>query len=242
MEPPIFRAWSVGSSTVSNAHDLEVDVNNDEPSEQPDGRLTRRTLLKAAVGAGIGLAVVSEGASLAFAEDATEPASMPPQKGDYFVFADGTQKGELVTSEAIPLGGPPVRAWPVQVSGDAATPTIEVVRDGSTNNEVLLARFELDQYSPSTKNYVTPEGVVAYAATCTHQCCIVTDWNEAEHLFHCPCHGSEFDPLNNAQQTPTSPAPRPLPQLALKPDAAGSGYPTVAAKFRTQVGCGPGVR
>lgn len=219
---------------------------NDEAVPEPDRTATqdrpvvgRRTVLKSMIGTGIGLALASKGLNLAFADDATAPNAMPPQKGDYFVFIDGSKKGQLVTSADLTVGGPQVRVWPTQVSGDPASPTVSVVRDGNVQNMVLLSRFEVDQYKPDTKPYVTADGVVGYAATCTHQCCVVSDWNADQHLFHCPCHGSEYDPLNHAQQTPESPAPRPLPQLPLVLNAEGGEYPTVAAGFRTAVGCSP---
>lgn len=217
-------------------------MNKKEDQESPpprtEGLVTRRTVLKEIVGVGVGVALASSGLKFVLAQDAVDPKTQPPQKGDYFVYSDGAQKGKLVTSEALALGGPQVRAWPAQVEGDAADPTVSLIRDGNAQNLILLARFNQADYKPDTKAYVTSDGVCAYAGTCTHQCCVVTDWVADQHLFHCPCHGSEFDPLNHAQQTPESPAPRPLPQLPLALDQSGI-YPTVAGKFRTTVGCDP---
>lgn len=206
--------------------------------------MSRRQLFKVAVGVGVGIAAVDAlGAVSAQQATDTEPASMPPQKGDWFVFADGTKKGQIIKADDVPLGGPQVLAWPAEVSNkasaDGSAPTIEVVRNGNSQNEVLLARFDESDYSPSTKGYTTATGVVAYAATCTHQCCVVSDWNADAKLFHCPCHGSEYDPLNGAKETPTSPAPRPLPQLPLAAAEEDDSIPTVASGFRTRVGCGP---
>lgn len=217
-------------------------MNKNEEEVNSPGRsedlLTRRAVLKEIVGVSIGVALASSGLRFGLAEDVVEPNALPPQKGDFFVFSDGAQKGKLVTSEALSLGGPQVRAWPAQIAGDPAAPTVNLVRDGNAQNLVLLTRFTQTDYKPDTKAYVTADGVCAYAATCTHQCCVVTDWVADQHLFHCPCHGSEFDPLNHAQQTPESPAPRPLPQLPLVLDQGGV-YPTVAGTFRTAVGCDP---
>lgn len=203
-------------------------------------RLSRRALFKSAITVGVGLAATGS-VSSAFAQAAaeTDPTKMPPQKGDGFVFAGQTKQGQLIMDADIPLNGPQVLAWPAQVSRASGKPVVEVVRDGNTQNAVLLARFAVEDFSADTKPYVTASGVVAYAATCTHQCCQVTDWVADQKLFHCPCHGSEYDPLNHAQETPTSPAPRPLPQLPLVADANGASMPTVASGFRTQVGCAP---
>jgi nitrite reductase/ring-hydroxylating ferredoxin subunit len=53
---------------------------------------------------------------------------------------------------------------------------------------------------------------VAYSAVCTHQGCTVAykDGNLA-----CPCHGSTFDPANDASVV-TGPATRPLPEIPVK--------------------------
>jgi cytochrome b6-f complex iron-sulfur subunit len=49
----------------------------------------------------------------------------------------------------------------------------------------------------------------AYSAVCTHQGCIV-GYQSNRKLFHCNCHGSEFD-LNG--KNIAGPAPKPLPAL-----------------------------
>lgn len=203
-------------------------------------KLSRRSLFKSAVTVGVGL-VATGGLRTVLAQEAAETdlSKLPPQKGDGFVFAGQAKQGQLITTDDVPLGGPQVLAWPAEVDTSGATPTVKVVRDGNTQNAVLLARFDPSDYSVDTKGYVTATGVVAYAATCTHQCCQVTDWEADKKLFHCPCHGSEYNPLNHAQQTSSSPAPRPLPQLPLVADADASSVPTVASGFRTQVGCAP---
>lgn len=216
-----------------------------KPSERNEGQTagqpSRREVLKTLVGSGVGLALTATGINLGLAQEATkpEPNAMPPQKGDFFVFVTGSKKGQLVTTDDVPLNGPQVQVWPAEVSGGPDSPTVSVVRDQNVQNMVLLARFPADQYSADTKPYITPDGVVAYAATCTHQCCVVSEWLADQHSFHCPCHGSIYNPLNHAQQTPDSPAPRPLPQLPLAANADGGKYPVVASGFRTTVGCGP---
>jgi len=49
------------------------------------------------------------------------------------------------------------------------------------------------------------EGVRAISAICTHLGCVLK-WIEDE--FHCPCHGSRFDPTGRVL---SGPAPSPLP-------------------------------
>lgn len=214
---------------------------HDEKSEASNGEgIERREVLKAAITLGLGLSAANM-IDWSFAQQQTEtdPKKMPPQPGDWFVFSQGSEKGKLVTVDDIPMGGPQVFAWPAKVSSMGDNPEIQVVRDGNRQNEVLLARFSEDAYDGSTKQYTTADGVVAYAATCTHQCCIVSDWEAQQGLLHCPCHGSEYNPLNGAKPQPGSPAPRPLPTLPLKKKGTNASYPEVADGFRTQVGCGP---
>lgn len=50
------------------------------------------------------------------------------------------------------------------------------------------------------------DGLLAIWQKCTHLGCAVP-WAENEHLFHCPCHGSIYNPEGVVQ---SGPAPRPL--------------------------------
>jgi Rieske Fe-S protein len=55
--------------------------------------------------------------------------------------------------------------------------------------------------------YRDDEGVVhAVSAVCTHMGCLV-EWESGERVWHCPCHGSRFDPDGKVLQ---GPAKRPL--------------------------------
>jgi len=59
-------------------------------------------------------------------------------------------------------------------------------------------------------------GVFAISTVCTHLGCIVK--READG-FHCPCHGSRFNPDGTVAR---GPAPAPLKWLAVKRVSAGS--------------------
>jgi cytochrome b6-f complex iron-sulfur subunit len=61
-----------------------------------------------------------------------------------------------------------------------------------------------------------PSRLFVIFARCTHLGC-TPDWLPAQNMFHCPCHGSEYDPegFNFA-----GPAPRPMDRcfVQLEPD------------------------
>lgn len=69
-----------------------------------------------------------------------------------------------------------------------------------------------------------PDGnFVAFSAVCTHQGCSV-NFDPSQELFICPCHGSEYDPTNNAAVV-HPPAPKPLSKLQIRVDqASGNIY------------------
>src|SRR5262245_60841663 len=100
---------------------------------------TRRMVLKAALGLGLGWSF-SHGA---MAQD-TDPRDARPRAGDRFVFATGERKGDLITSADLPLGGPPVLAYPTD-------PESQVVRDGSRLNQVVLIRFDPETLAEDTR-------------------------------------------------------------------------------------------
>jgi len=162
----------------------------------------RRMLLHAALGTGLSLLLVEH----TRAQD-TEPRNARPQEGDYFVFATGDRKGATIMPIDLPLGGPPVTAYPV-------APHMAVVRDGSRLNQVLLIHLDPAELSEATRAHA-PQGIVAYSAICTHEGCDVWLWQGEGKTLKCPCHDSEFDPKDGARVV-TGPATRRLPTLPLK--------------------------
>lgn len=59
--------------------------------------------------------------------------------------------------------------------------------------------------------YRDPEGGVhEVSASCTHLGCIV-QWNDAEHTWDCPCHGSRFNPVGDVINGPAVDNLRPAP-------------------------------
>ena len=64
----------------------------------------------------------------------------------------------------------------------------------------------------------------AVSAVCTHRNCKVDA--KPDHSFHCPCHGSTFDPAGKVTH---GPAIRDLPKFATAKNAAGHLLVTVTA-------------
>jgi Rieske Fe-S protein len=195
--------------------------------EHPGG-LARRRLLAAAVAAGIGAAV----SPAARAQEDAPGADERPQKADLLVFTEGDRAGEIIKPADLPLGGPPVHAWPMD-------PRTRVVRSGSRLNELLVLRLDPAEFDDDTRVRAV-DGIVAYSAICSHAGCPVTEWVKASEgdkdVFKCPCHGSEYDPRHNAEVV-FGPAPR---HLAALPLATENHSIAVAAMFLGKVGAQQG--
>jgi Rieske Fe-S protein len=159
----------------------------------------RRALFKAAVALGIA-------ASLPRVAMAA-PAKIRAKAGDRFVYVSGDKEGSVVSPDDLTVGGPQILAWPAD--GETGKP-----RDESLLNQVLLIRLDPSSLDEATKAHAA-DGIVAYSAICTHAQCPVAGWNTEKHVFHCPCHNSEYDPRHGAKVV-FGPAPRPLAALPLK--------------------------
>src|SRR5436309_703147 len=96
---------------------------------------SRRAVLQAALTVGLALPLFEFCPRLAHRALAQgDPKSQRPQAGDRFAFQAADRSGQLITGADVPLGGPPVPAYPVDSASGA-------VRDGSRLNQVLLVRF-----------------------------------------------------------------------------------------------------
>jgi Rieske Fe-S protein len=155
-----------------------------------------------------------------------EPANERPREGDVLVRFDSEKPTPLEPND-IPLGGPPMLAWPMDLVGD-------VVRSGSRLNKILLVRLD-----PATLIGVTQEraadGVVAYSAICPHAGCEVSGWADDQKTFECSCHYSRYNP-REAAAVIDGPAPRALAALPLK---VADGRLVVAKPFTARVGIVP---
>jgi rieske iron-sulfur protein len=160
---------------------------------------------------------------LATAARGDEAAAMPPQPGDDFVHLSGPNKGQIIRVDDLTLGGPQIQAYPAAPDG--------TVRSGSRLNLVILARFDPAALASATRA-LAADGVVAYSGVCTHQGCPVNQWSREQDAFVCSCHGSVFDPRDNAEVL-DGPAPRRLPALGLK---IAAGVVVVTSGFTGRVG------
>jgi rieske iron-sulfur protein len=186
---------------------------------------TRRTIILTALAAATRMAAPGPAA----AADEDPPGSDErPRKADVLVFSDGEHAGEIIKPQDLTLGGPPVRAWPMD-------PKSSVIRKGSRLNEVLVVRLDPAELDEATRARAA-DGIVAYSAICAHAGCPVTGWVKAaegdKDVFKCFCHNSEYDPRQGAQVV-FGPAPRRLAALAL---ATADGSLTVVATFVGKVG------
>jgi Rieske Fe-S protein len=159
-------------------------------------------VLKSALCVSLGLQFANQ--ALSETEDLKK---LRPQAGDMLVFSAEDRQGQILTPQDVPLGGPPVIAYPM----DAATQT---VRNGSRLNRILVVHFALEVFTAQTRA-VAVNGIVAYSAVCTHTGCDVFGWNDEDKYFVCPCHSSMFDPKDRARVI-NGPAPRPLALLPLQ--------------------------
>jgi len=155
-----------------------------------------------------------------------EPADERPKEGDVLVRFDSEKQIPLEPKD-IPLGGPPVFAWPMDLAAN-------VMRSGSRLNKILLVRFD-----PATLIGVTQEraadGVVAYSAICPHAGCEVNVWADDQKILECSCHYSHYNP-RAAAAVIDGPAPRALAALPLK---VLDGKLAVAKPFTARVGIVP---
>jgi rieske iron-sulfur protein len=182
-------------------------------------RSTRRTFLTVMSFLGLDLAA---DAIPAWAE----PASERPKEGDVLVAIDA-EKPVALEPKDIPVGGPPVLAWPMD-------PASNTVRRDSRLNKVLLVHLDPSTLVGSTQERAA-EGVVAYSAICPHAGCEVNGWLADQQILECSCHYSHYNP-REAAAVMDGPATRSLAALPLK---IVEGKLTVAKPFTGRVGIVP---
>ena len=168
---------------------------------------SRRSVLKTVAGLGFALPLIRLVARAPEARAQSDPKTARPQPGDRLVRAVEGGSWSALTPTAVPSGGPPVIAYPLD-------PTTGVVRDGSRLNQVLLVHLEPRDLVEETRARAVA-GIVGYSAVCTHTGCDQWEWEARAKTIKCPCHFSTFD-VKDAARVLDGPAPRRLPALPLK--------------------------
>jgi rieske iron-sulfur protein len=187
-------------------------------------RATRRDILAIAsvpLASVLGVSLASDG-SPALAE----PASGRPKENDLLVSIERDTTDALAPAD-IPIGGPPVLAWPMDPVGNT-------VQKGSRLNKILLLRLDPATLVGVTKERAA-EGVVAYSAICPHAGCEVSVWVAEQQILECSCHFSHYNP-REAAAVIDGPASRALAALPLK---IADGKLAVAKPFTGRVGIVP---
>ena len=205
---------------MSEAGEGAAEARGDGDREFAPCSCTRRALLGGLVAVGC-LAPLP-----AFAEAASPASKLRPQIGDRLAFATGARAGQPLAANDVLRGTAPIPAWPLDASG--------LLRDGSRLNRVHVLRLDPAALSVRAAPNAA-EGVVAYAAMCSHAGCDVAGWNAETRGLVCPCHGSEFS-AEDAAAVSKGPATKPLAMLPLRIE---NGELRVARGFTRKVGFAP---
>ncbi|GAA5533738.1 ubiquinol-cytochrome c reductase iron-sulfur subunit [Deinococcus aluminii] len=187
----------------------------EKPSRQ---KPSRRSFLK--------LVAVTGAAATLGTRGAAQTASSPAKSGDLLVYQDGPRKGQVVKVADLKEG---TAVW-----AQAVDPATKKPRDAVKSGVVIVRLKPSEIKASSQKNAVN--GVVAYSDICTHQGCQAKELGslgQGKGNIICTCHGSIYDPRDNATVL-GGPAPRRLPALPLKTDAAGELV--AAGEFTGKVG------
>src|SRR5436309_16107000 len=113
----------------------------------------RRSLLRALLGMSLAVPCGSLAGAIGLASaQGSDPKTARPQPGDLLVFASGDKIGTVITLENLPLGGPPVTAYPMD-------PKTRMVRDGSRLNQILVIRLPAEELTGDTRERAA-QGVV----------------------------------------------------------------------------------
>lgn len=95
-------------------------------------------------------------------------------------------------------------------SGGSGSGTIAQASEVGAGSAV---KFQNDG-EPAVLVHLQGGDFVAYSAVCTHQGCEVA-YESGSGMLNCPCHGSVFDPSQEAQPQ-SGPAQRPLPDIPIE--------------------------
>jgi thiosulfate dehydrogenase (quinone) large subunit len=173
------------------------------------GVLTRRTLIQVGLLAGAALAVGA--------------ASMPLRLLRGGEAGTGSLGGATPAPGASPTPGSSAASSAPASSAPGGGVAVATVSDLANADAVAFtvpasAPAPLPAGDPGVIVKLADGSYVAFDAVCTHEGCTV-EWDAADAVLLCPCHGAAFDPANNAAvlQGPTR---QPLAALPLVVDTA----------------------
>jgi thiosulfate dehydrogenase (quinone) large subunit len=156
------------------------------------GGIGRREFVRAAV-IGVGTLLLGAGATAVAGQPAPTRASLR-RKLPGRPGQGGSASGSVSGTPITKLDGVPIGgAFPFN--------------DPASGDPAVLLRLSSDT-------------VEAFSRVCTHAGCSV-QWDQANRLLVCPCHGAEFDPAHGAEPV-AGPAYSPLPRIPVAIDA-GTG-------------------
>lgn len=184
----------------------------------PKSATSRRAFIKLSAATGAALTLGRHAGA--------QTASAPAKSGDLLMYQEGPKKGQMVKAADLKEG---VAVWAMAVD-----PATKKPRDAMKSG-VVVVRLKPAEIKDSSKKNASG-GVVAYSSVCTHQGCPVKEigsLGQGKGNIICTCHGSIFDPRDNATVL-GGPAPRRLAALPLKADAGGDLL--AAAEFTGKIG------
>ncbi|MFW5470133.1 Rieske 2Fe-2S domain-containing protein [Knoellia sp. CPCC 206435] len=109
----------------------------------------------------------------------------------------------------------------------------EHVLEEKAKAAVLVMRLDPDDIKSQKEKDWGHQGIVAYSKICTHVGCPVGLYEQQTHHLLCPCHQSTFDVTQDCKVI-FGPAKRPLPQLEITVD--DEGYLISKGPFKEAVG------
>jgi rieske iron-sulfur protein len=183
-------------------------ITTEDGIDTPENLSHRRRFLKAAIAFSAGAFAIAF-ALPAFAIKTLSLDKKSAASGDPLVYAMGDLVGQ-----------------PVNTSQLTAGEGIQVYPSGKDDPNNLVELVKLDDAN-------TTESLVAFSAICTHLGCTVYAQLSETGMLHCPCHGSQFNPREDAKVV-QGPASRALPSLPIA--IADDGTITVAGDFSGPVG------
>lgn len=181
----------------------EMRVQQETEAETQSRRQFLRWLIRASYGA-FALAFALPALGLRTLTRETKAVSA----GDTLVYASTDRIGIPINANDL-RPGTPVQAFPADKTTD-------------TDNLIELVQLSDD-----------PSSIVAYSAICTHLGCTVLARLTDQGYIPCPCHGSQFNPANDAAVV-HGPANRPLPSLPIRVESDGTI--TATGTFSGKVG------